>query len=274
MRFVSPTLQAASGRLAGFVASHGRAGGQLRAHTPRTQPHSVSQTNSRHITGSLASLWRSLPTAAHAAWEAAALTQPRHDKLGLSHALSGYALFVSTNRRLATLGFGYQLTEPGPSAAIPPIQLLEVIATYTQLIPPQTVVGMPLWIDPTIPAPYCAVVRASASLSQVKHHLRKSDFRVIGVFVPYPTFSIDTLPGWLAIYGTLPGSGTITFEVNLIDPRTGYIGAPRRCSVAYVSAPVPVYSPGAVTIGFNGVDVAVIDDTEISFGGVPVAGGQ
>lgn len=274
MRLTLDTMAAASGRLSGVVARPGKSATSLSAHTTRTQPRSASQSAGRHLTGSIASLWRSLTTPERAAWQAAAVDVTLASGPHTAPALTGYTLFMSCNRRLASLGFGYTLTWPGPATPVPGIATLEVIPTYTQPGAPQYLASLPLWIDPTIPAPFCAIVRASPALSAAKAHTRRSDLRSIGVMVPYPTFTVDTLPLWLAIYGTIPPVGAITYEVQLIDPRSGLVGAPRRTRASFASLSVPDYSAGTVTVAFGGTDQAAIDDTVISFGGVPVAGGQ
>lgn len=274
MRLALPTTTAASGRLSGVVASTDKTGVSLRPNTPRTQPRSQAQSAARHLTGSIASLWRCITHHERAAWDAAAQIQHRRDRLGESHTPTGYSLFFECNRRLATLNFGYQLTSPGLAVPVPGIASLQVIPTYTQPTGPQYLASLPLWIDPTIPSPIVALVRATPALSAAKGHIRRSDLRILGFFVPYPTFTVDTLPLWLGVFGTLPTVGTITYEVQLIDPRSGFAGPPRRTSATFASLPVPDYSEGDVTIAFGGTDVAVVEDTEISFGGIPVAGGQ
>jgi len=274
MRITLSHATAASGRLSGFVARPDKTGTSLCAFRPRTQPRSQAQSAARHLTGSIASLWRRIAHHERAAWEAAAQIQHRRDRLGASRTPTGYSLFFECNRRLATLNFGYQLTSPGLALPVPGIETLQVIPTYTQPTGPQYLASLPLWIDPTIPSPYVALVRATPALSAAKGHIRRSDFRILGFFVPYPTFTVDTLPLWLAVFGTLPTIGTITYEVQLIDPRSGFAGPPRRTSARFASLAVPDYGDGAVTLAFGGTDVAVVDDTQISFGGIPVAGGE
>src|ERR1035441_5754835 len=97
MQLVS-TYGAASGKAGGLVASHGRAGAQLRVHHLNRQPRSPSQLQARALTGSLAPAWKALTPTQQRSWAQLASTISRTDRLGQSFHPSGYTLFVSCNR--------------------------------------------------------------------------------------------------------------------------------------------------------------------------------
>ena len=261
MKLTLSLLTAASGRLSGVVATSGRTGAQLRAHTPRTQPRSPSQQTARALTGSLPAIWRRLAAADRAAWQASR-----------NHARSGYTAFVASARNLATVGFPPVHRPLPPSAPIPPIHTLSAIPGYSQPSPPRYLTSFPVFIDPTIPPLYYAVIRATQGLSATKGNIRPSDLRVVAIMPLTSGYSVDCYTGWVAAWGGPVSSGTVTFQANLIDPATGLAGPPIRCSAYYSTPPVPDVQPGTVTILQNGTVIAVETNTVISFGGVPVAG--
>jgi hypothetical protein len=185
---------------------------------------------------------------------------------------TGYTLFLGNNRRLATLGLPLVLELPSPPPAIPQIASFLALPQYNQLIPPQYLTSLPVFLDPTVPAPFYAVIRATPGLSTTKGHIRPSDLRIVAVFQCGQGNTADTYPGWVAAFGSPLPTGVVTFEANLVDPLTGFAGPRVRCSAAYETLPIPVVQPGTVTISQNGVVIALVPDTVISFGGVPVAG--
>lgn len=274
MRIRLTIATAASGRLSGVVATSGRVGPQLRAQTPRRQPRSPSQQAARALTGSLPAVWRTLCPAARAGWNALAGDSAAHPHPGGRSPLTGYTAFLSSARNLATLGYEPILWPFRPPAPIPAIRSLLALPGYNQPSAPQYLTSFPIFIDPTIPPTFWAVIRATQGLSATKGHIRQSDLRIVAVFPLSSGYSIDAYPGWTLAWGAPISSGTVTFQANLVDPASGLAGPPIRCSAFYATLQIPVLQPGTITISQSGVDIAVETDTVISFGGVPVAGAE
>jgi hypothetical protein len=264
---------AASGRLGGISATPSRAGTTLRIRPTRVQPRSPSQTNSRAQLTSLNLAWQALPATQQAAWQAVALASLRTDSLGRKHALSGYALFLSCCRNLVTVGATVPPAPPSQPPSLPRIRSLSAQPVYSQPNPPQYLTGLNVIVDPYIPAPFYCVLRATAGVSAARSYFGASDFRVIAIFQPFPTYAIDAYNAWLSVWGQPPSTGMVWFEANLVDPTTGYAGPPLRCSANYLNPAPPLPIPGTVQIDQNGVPIAVIPGTVISFGGAPQAGG-
>src|SRR5271157_6009994 len=130
MQIIS-TIGAASGSAGGIVASVGRIGQQLRINKPARQPRSSTQQQARALTGSISAIWRLLTDAQRNGWSVLALACPRRDRLGQSHTLSGYALFVSCNRNRLTLGVTAPLVTAPALPSIPPLASLAAVPTYT-----------------------------------------------------------------------------------------------------------------------------------------------
>jgi hypothetical protein len=53
---------------------------------------------------------------------------------------------------------------------------------------------------------------------------------------------------WQAVYGTYPPAGTITFELSLVDPISGLVGAAVRAATSYTYTPPPAYRPLIIEI--------------------------
>jgi hypothetical protein len=272
MQYLS-TLGTASGRAGGLVASRGRAGAQLRAHRPGVQPRTAAQQNARALTGSLGPVWRGLSPARQASWAALAKGLIWQDALGLSFAPGGYAVFLSCNRNLRTFGSFADLLDAPAKPALPPLSFFEATPVYDNSDDPHALTGFSFAYGPALQDGQAGILRVTRPASPAKWFFRPSDYRVACALNPFPSeaFSV-TLP----LDSILPGSvssGLISFELNLVDPFSGFAGAPVRASVAFrFSRPNPPVS-GSVTISFEGVPEAVLADQVIAFNDGPEAGG-
>jgi hypothetical protein len=115
------------------------------------------------------------------------------------------------------------------------------------------------------------VLRASAALSPTRFNIRSSNLRVIQAGVMWPSEPYGVLALWQAVYGTYPPAGTITFELSLVDPISGLVGAAVRAAASYSYTPTPPPIPGTVTVEVEGVTIAEIPDTYIQVEGITVA---
>jgi hypothetical protein len=267
------TIGAASGKAGGLVASHGRTGQLLRAGRPARQPRSSSQQSARALTGGMASAWRSLATADQSAWSALASCVARTDRLGRSFHPSAYALYVSCNRNLATLGLP-PLSGAAPSVPSFPA-LLSLSATPVFLDPDSLspLIGLTFNYSPTVSQPWAGVIRASAGVSAGRGNVRPSDLRIIAALNPLPSVPVDLFAPWVAVWGMQPPIGQITFSLNLVDTRSGFASASIRATLAYTGVSLNPYVPGPILIEFNGTPEAVIPNEVIEFNSNPQAGG-
>lgn len=267
------TFGAASGKAGGVVASRGRNSAQLRVRHQARQPRSASQQNARAATGSLAGVWRQLSPGQQAAWTSLALACTRCDALGQALALSGYALFVSCNRQLQTIGVTAPLRAAPAPPAFPALQLFTASAVYNTPNLPRNLTGILLELAPTPPAPFVSVLRASAARSLAQSNVRPSNLRVLATFSGAPPSAPEILAAWSTLYGSAPPIGTITFTVNLVDPLSGFAAPALRAACTYQQTPPVPIPPGTLLIEINGVPVAEIPDTEVFINGVAIAGG-
>jgi hypothetical protein len=270
MQFVS-TIGAASGKLGGLVASQGRHGAQMRIARPARQPRSVSQQNARAQTGSLAAAWREISQAQRLSWDTLAANVLRTDALGQRFQLSGYALFVSCNRNLETIGVNHLLTAAPNVPSFPALATFSATPLYTSPTPPYFLSGFTLTYGPAVTIPWAGVIRASAALSPGRGNVRPSDLRIIAALNPVPSESTAVYTDWVAIWGVPLPSGQITFALNLVDPISGLVGAAVRAVTSYSYTPTPAPTPGTVTVEVEGVTIAEIPDTYIQVEGITVA---
>jgi hypothetical protein len=266
------TFEAASGRAGGFVASHGRAGAQLRARVFNCQPRSVSQVAARARTGGLAALWRGLTDADRRSWDVCAANICHTDRLGSPFTPTGYALFIGCNRNLLSIGGATQNAAPPAAPSFPPLLSFTAAPVYSAPPSPIVLTGFSLAWTPADVTPFAVVLRASAALSPARGNVRPSDVRIIASLNPPPLPPFDALPSWLTLFGTPPLTGQVTFELNLLDPASGFAAPSVRASAAFVSESIYPFVTGGVTISFEGEPVAQVPGEVIYFDDTPVAG--
>ena len=267
------TNGAASGKAGGFVASHGRAGAQFRAQVINRQPRSASQQQARALTGSLAPAWRALTNAQRQDWSQLASSVLRTDALGQEQPLSGYALFVSCNRNLLSIGGAATIAAPPTPPAFPAIAAFTAAALYTAPPPENFLSAFALAWTPAALSPFAGLIRASATLSPARGNVRPSDLRIIAALNPLPPGGMDLFDSWVTTFGTPPPIGTVTFSLNLVDPASGF-ASPAVRATAPINAALPnPYIPGDILIEIEGTPVADITDQVIEFNGNPQAGG-
>ena len=271
MQYIGLTGSLSSGKLGGLVGSRGRGGNQLRARIVPRQALTASSSEARHITGGLPALWRTLTEAERTSWTQLAQGLPAKNALGQPITLSGYALYIACARRLITIGIIEPLRAAPPRPSIPPIYGFEATPIYN---PPGSASGLlDILLSTAAPLPpnFTPVLRASAALSPTRANIRASNLRVIEAGSEWPSEPHSALAPWLAVYGTAPPGGTITFELSLVDPASGLVGAAVRAAAPFSFTPTPPPTPGTVTVQVEGVTIAEIPDTYIQVEGSTVA---
>jgi hypothetical protein len=271
MQFIGLTSSSVSGKMGGLVGSRNRSGSQLRARIIPRQSLTVSSSEARHITGGLPALWRMLTPAEQQSWAQLADSVPVRGDLGQSVTLSGYALYIACARRLITIGITEPLHAAPATPSIPPIY--GFVATHLYSLPGASggLEDIQLTTESPLPANFTPVLRASAAVSAAKGNIRASDMRIIQTGVMWPCTPHGVLAAWKTVYGTLPPAGTITFELSLVDPISGLVGAAVRTATSYSFAPTTPPTPGIVTIQIEGVNVAVIPNTYVELDAVEIA---
>lgn len=272
MQYLGLLSATACGKAGGVVATRGRAGLQLRAHTICRQRLTASASEARAITGGLPALWRTLTPAEQQTWSQLASTLPAKDALGQSVTLSGYALYIACSRRLITIGITDPLSSAPTPNSIPAILGFTATPVYSAPPPAGMLTDIALSTYEPLPNQFTAVLRASPSLSNTQANVRASNLRVIEAGVRWPTQPHSALAPWLAIYGTAPIGGNIVFALSLVDPATGLVGAEIRAGAPFQgSGPTP---PPAhvVTIEQDGTPIAVTTGITYEQGGAPIAG--
>ena len=271
MQYIGLTGSLSSGKLGGLVGRRGRSGSQLRARIVPRQALTASSSEARAITAGLPGLWRRLTTAEQTTWADLASALPTRDALGQSVTLSGYALYIACARRLITIGIIEPLRAAPPRPSIPPIYGFEATPIYNAPGASSALEDIQLTTANPLPLDFTPVLRASAALSPTRFNIRASNLRVIQAGVMWPSEPYGVLALWQAVYGTYPSGGTITFELSLVDPISGLVGAAVRAVTSYSYTPTPAPTPGTVTVEVEGVTIAEIPDTYIQVEGITVA---
>jgi hypothetical protein len=271
MLIASAHWAAASGRLSGVIASTGRGGAQLRAACSRVQPRSTSQQQNRSIVGSLAQAWRTLSPTAKNAWGFSAAANVSANQRGALFSRAGFAHFVSCNRNLVTIGSTQILTTPQPPPSLPGLAPFVATPQLDDTTTPPTLTGWLLTFNPA-PAPLgVLVLRASRALSPGRRNIRPSELRIVATNAAWAPAGFTILAEWLAVYGTLPASGAITFAAHLVDPISG-VASPelRACSIHNGVLPPPP-APGLINVEVNTAPLGTVPLQVIEVGGVIVA---
>ncbi|HEY0225637.1 MAG TPA: hypothetical protein VGC05_04405 [Mycobacterium sp.] len=259
MRIV--TALPGSGTLGGVVATHSRSGSRFHVRSAHTQPRSPAQVSARALTGSLPGLWRTLSSEDRSGWGSAARSGQ-----------SGYSLFVGNNRRLLTIGAAPITQAPAAAPAFPAIQAFAVTAIYSQAEEPRALVLWQLTPLPAFGAGFGVVARASQPLSPGRAYFHSRELRTVATSPDTASPLIVPASSWVKAWGIGPGSGSVVWEIELVDPATGYAAPPARAVIAYAAQLPPSLAPWETTLQQDGSTIAVTTGTIYMQEGAIVAG--
>jgi hypothetical protein len=271
MLTASATWSAASGRLAGVVATHGRGGAQFRSIGQRVQPRSPSQQNNRALIGTLSQAWRTLTSQQQVAWGLSAAASATVTRRGALFTPTGYGHFVSCNRNLLTIGATRILANPQPPPSLPTLSPFAATPQLDTTTTPPNLTGWLITCNPLNTPIGVLVLRASPALSPGRGHVRESELRIIATQGSWAQAGFVVCAEWFAVYGTLPSNGTITFQAHLVDPISGVAGPSVRArSNQNGVAPSPPPA-GTINVWVNSIEIGTVPLQVIEVGGVPVA---
>jgi hypothetical protein len=128
MRYLSPFLSDARGKLGGTVFSRNPYGRYTRAKTAPIQPRTTSQQAGRSLFATIAAEWRGLTPAARTAWGKYAAQLTQTDSLGQKSVPSGFQTFCRNSRYAEALGAA-TLPSPPTTPHTPAPALIYAIAT-------------------------------------------------------------------------------------------------------------------------------------------------
>lgn len=233
MKYIGLLSSAASGKLGGIVASHNRGGSYFRHHAIPTQPRTASQRSVRNQLAAFSSAFKGLTATQIAGWNALGATVTLKSKLGTTYHPTGQQLFVSCNKHLAAIGIATVL---GTAPTIPSIPGISTF-TMTQPTPGTTVTAFDYTITPALPADFGVEVRATSVQSNGRSFAGKSLYRTLAGYNPATSTPSSLFAIYTARFGPLPQTGIISFQLRLVDPASGFAGAPVTANVTF-SQPV------------------------------------
>lgn len=118
-------ITAMSGTTGGQTFAFNRAGKYVRNWAKPTNPQTDVQTANRALFGFLSQAWGSLSPEEVNAWNMAAQTQSRTNRLGESYSMNGFTYFKSVNQNLITSGLETGLTTTPPAILDAPDPIVE-----------------------------------------------------------------------------------------------------------------------------------------------------
>lgn len=118
-------ITAMSGTTGGQTFAFNRAGKYVRNWAKPTNPQTDIQTANRALFGFLSQAWGSLSAEEVAAWNVAAQTQSRTNRLGESYSMNGFTYFKSVNQNLLNSGLADNVTALPPSIVEAPDPMVE-----------------------------------------------------------------------------------------------------------------------------------------------------
>jgi len=231
MKYIGLISSAASGKMGGVVASHNRGGSYLRAHVIPVQPRTASQTANRQQLAAFSGAFKSLTASQVAGWNALGQTVTLKNALGGSYNPTGQQLFVSCNRHLASLGISTTLTSAPSIPSIPGLTTFSVAPAYTSGV----LTSFTLTYSPTMPSNFGVLLRATSVQSNGRSFLGKSAFRNLGGYNPATGLPSSISTQYTSVFGPLPGTGYVGFELKLIDPVSGFAGPAIRATCNFLS---------------------------------------
>jgi hypothetical protein len=234
MKYIGLLSSAASGKLAGIVASHNRGGTYFRHHAIPTQPRTAAQKLVRNQLQAFSGAFKSLTASQVQGWNALGATVSLKSKLGTTYHPTGQQLFVSCNKHLANVAITVQLSNAPSIPSIPGITTF----TATPVGSGSTVTSWGLATTPNLASNFAVQVRASAVQSGGRTFIGKSAFRNIYGVNPAPTQVVNAtvFSAYVTRFGPLPATGIVGFLLRYVDPISGFAGTPVSCTATFTQS--------------------------------------
>ena len=212
MLFTSALVDQGSGKLGDMVLSHNRNGNYIRRHVKPIQPHTANQTFYRGMVRQYAQAWQGA-TIDRPAWIAAGTLIKVISRLGKSHSMTGFDLFMKTNiiAQEVTPTAALILTPLGTTPTLFP---LLTGMTLTAIYSPASFTVLPIVIGdyPTgmkLQVATCA--QRSAGVSSIPK------MSILGYYAP-TTVATDITADYTAKYGALIVGKNIFVQIRFVMP--------------------------------------------------------
>jgi hypothetical protein len=223
MRYLSPLISDARGKLGGTVYSRNPQGPYTRAKTAPLQPRTVSQQAGRAVFASAARFWRTLGPETIAAWNAYAATQTHVDSLGRRSRPSGFTCFVARWRNLYLVGRG---TVPVINDGPPDWREIPIVGGAANLLA-GTLTSLQLILNAPNGAVFDQVIlSATPPLSPGTTFLARQAFRVLPQLWTYFGGVLECTAAYLAVHPSPTAGQGIGLRVRRVDPDSGNSGLP------------------------------------------------
>lgn len=228
--FTSALVDQGSGKLGDMVLSHNRNGNYIRRYVKPQQPHTGNQTFYRGMVRQYAQAWQGA-TIDRPAWTAAGALINVIGKLGKSHTMTGFDLFMKTNviAQEVSPASALILTPPSPPTLFPLLSGM-TLATNTG---PDLFTIMPIKIGDYIAGMKLQVATCAQRSAGVSSIPKMS---LLGNYSPAPTTATDITTDYTAKYGALIVGKKIFVQIRLVMP-TGEEGIKTVSTVIVATTP-------------------------------------
>ena len=214
---LTPLIGDARGKAGDIALYLSRAGLAAKIVSTQIQPETPAQFLQRASLATISQTWKSPPMNAYrAGWIFLAAANPYMDVFGVSHKLTGSAMFTKLNRNLATLGLSIILAAPGSLSCGSPglLTLSHVPPTPEKFL-----------VTPTTPpaSTEAVVIRATKPLSPGIQSLGNT-LTVIQTFAAGTSGPWDIFTAYAKKHTTRPPGQLIYVQVNYVETTTGFAG--------------------------------------------------
>lgn len=167
--------------------------------------------------------WRALTAGERSSWEAGAVNFPFVNRFGEQYTGSGYQLFISVNNNLQAVGEPILTTCPAPGAIDPAPSF--TVAYVGGGTPALNVSGSNI-------SGYSQILFATAQQS-LGRNFETGRLKGIRVLPDTTAFPLNVIANYQSLFGTMPASGNVWFEMRIVHVASGRQGASYRFQLEY-----------------------------------------
>jgi len=214
MKFKSPIISAASGKLGGAVFSRNKGGNYIRNYVKPTNPKTALQTAVRQIRSQTSKAWAALDQEIKQAWSDFALENPVTGKLGDPIYLSGFGWYQKASFNFVNIG------ETLDDIAVP--RTTDVPEIGIESLTCDLLTGIIVTLNEAVPSGFSCILRAK----KVNSNGITSPGRLkqVKILASGAAAAINITTNCATLFGTLTVGEVMFVEAFLVDEASGYAG--------------------------------------------------
>jgi hypothetical protein len=233
-----PTALDVNGSIGGTTFARSRAGPTARSRTGPGNPATAAQSAARSALSQISKSWQLLTTAERNAWNAAANTQWRTNRLDRLYRPTGYQYYQQCNLELINRDEPLlTLPPPGPGPTPNPLAAIlpQIAASTTTAL---------VIVTKGNQNPQSLLTLATTAPTAAGRLPPPQQLRNLTTFPPSVPLTPDVSSAYVAVYGSLPTATpyNLLAQFQAIDPSTGLRLPPQR-QIVIVAGPAPSPMP-------------------------------